>query len=176
VSSATPTGPDPRGDPGPAAGRYEGFSGLVEGVTEYAVFLLDVQGRIQSWNRGAERTEGFRRAEIIGESVARFYLPADVATGVPAEVLRRAALHGCDVTQGWRLRSDGLRFWASVVTTALYDERRGVCGYLKIVHDDTIHHAEEQKEATAIQWLHILTEACPVALLLIERPDADRAW
>jgi PAS domain S-box-containing protein len=176
TSNAPPNGRDPQGNLGPAASTHEGFAALVEGVTEYAVFLLDAQGRVLSWNRGAERTKGFPRADIVGQPIARLYMPADVAAGVPDVILRRAAQHGCDVTQGWRLRFDGSRFWAKVVTAALYDERGGVGGYLKIVNDETVHHAEEQKGATAIQWLRILTEACPVALLLVEGSDADRLW
>jgi PAS domain S-box-containing protein len=95
------------------------------------------------WNRGAEQLKARSRIEAVGRPIADFYTPEDVAAGVPAAVLQRAAERGSDFTRGWRLRGSGSRFWASVVTTALYDERGGVRGYLKIVRDETTHLAEE---------------------------------
>jgi len=153
----------------------EGFASLVESVAEYAMFALDEEGRILSWNRGGEKTKGYSGRDVIGQPIANLYLPEDRAAGVPAMVLRRAAEHGSDVAHGWRQRADGSRFWAKVVTTALYDDRGRVRGYLKIVNDETVRHAEEQKGATATQWLRILAEACPIALMMLEA-DGDQIW
>jgi PAS domain S-box-containing protein len=163
---------------GPAAhlSNRECFADVVETVAEYAVFLLDEHGRILSWNRGAEQIQGFSRQDVVGQPIARLCLPEEAEAGVPGVILQRAAERGNDVTQGWRLRLDGSRFWARVATTALYDERGCVRGFVEIVHDDTVHHAEAQKGATAMQWLRILTETCPVALVLLEGPDGSRLW
>jgi len=98
---------------GPAAGisSQEGFAPLVEAVTEYAIFLLDRDGRILSWNRGAERAQGFSRFDVVGQPIARLYLPEDAAAGVPAVILRRAAERGNDVSLGgccaWTARASG---------------------------------------------------------------------
>jgi PAS domain S-box-containing protein len=149
---------------------------MVERVTDCAVFLLDENGRVTSWNRGAERMKGVSRIEAVGQPVAHFYTPEDALAGVPAAILRHAAERGSDYTQGWRLRGDGSRFWASVVTTALYDERGGVRAYLKIVRDETELLAQERERQTAVRWLRILTDACPVALFLVEGPDHNKIW
>lgn len=154
----------------------EAFSALVASVTEYAVFLVDDRGRILSWNRGAEQAKLFPREEAIGLPIERLYLPEDVAAGVPAAVLRRAAEHGSDLTQGWRLRRDGSRIWASVVTTALYDRDGRVRGYLKIVRDETARHREEDEHEAALQRIRMLTDACPVGLLLLEGPAGHCMW
>jgi PAS domain S-box-containing protein len=155
---------------------FQSFAALVDGVMEYAVFLLDELGRVVSWNRGAERTMGHAREEIIGRPAASFFLPEDVTAGVPAAILRRAAERGNDFTQGWRLRPDGSTFWAAVHTTALYGEGGRVQGYLRIVRDETARHAEAEDRASAMHWLRILTEACPVALLMLEEGDGNRLW
>ncbi len=91
---------------------------LLEAVTDYAIFLLDADGRVVSWNEGAERIKGWRREEILGEHVARFYPPEEVA----------AARDGRVEDEGWRVRKDGSRFWAGVVITAIADEAGGCTG------------------------------------------------
>jgi PAS domain S-box-containing protein len=157
-------------------GVDDAFAALVEGVTAYAVFLLDENGRVASWNRGAQQLKGHSSVEAIGQPIERFYLPEDVADGEPATTLRRAAEHGDDLTHGWRLRRDGSRFWAADVTTALYDEHGRVRGYLKIVRDETARHAEDRESAAAMRWLSMLTENCPVGLILLEHGDGYRLW
>lgn len=91
-------------------------------------------------------------------------------------MLRRAAEQGSDFTQGWRLRQDRSRFWASVITTALYDDRRRVRGYLKIVRDESALHRGEHEREAALQWMRMLTHACPVGLLLLEAPASNCMW
>src|SRR5438309_11621088 len=96
----------------------ERFRLLVEGVRDYAIFMLDPQGRILTWNIGAERLKGYTADEIIGQHFSVFYLPEDVRSSKPARELELAA-SGKYEEEGWRVRKDGSRFWASVLITAL---------------------------------------------------------
>src|SRR6185503_9367024 len=93
----------------------ERFRLLVESMQDYAIFMLDPEGRVTSWNKGAERIKGFRHEEIIGEQIARFYTPEDQSQGLPAQALRHAAQEGWYEQEGWRVRKNGSRFWANAV-------------------------------------------------------------
>src|SRR5690606_8427380 len=93
----------------------ERFRLLVQGVTDYAIYMLDPDGRVTSWNAGAERFKGYASDEIIGEHFSRFYQPDDRAAGLPEDTLRAAIEAGRFEAEGWRVRKDGTRFWASVV-------------------------------------------------------------
>ena len=115
----------------------EHFDQLVEGVSDYAIFLLDPAGHVASWNAGAERIKGYDADEILGQHFSRFYPEEAVRSGWPEEELRRAAADGRFEDEGWRLRKDGSRFWANVVITALRDESGGPRGFLKITRDLT---------------------------------------
>src|SRR5256885_2272791 len=92
---------------------------LVESVVDYAMFMLDPNGIIVSWNAGAERIKGYAAAEIIGQSFSIFYTPEDRAAGKPAEELKTARETGRCEDEGWRVRKDGSRFWANILITAL---------------------------------------------------------
>jgi PAS domain S-box-containing protein len=107
----------------------------LEAVTDYAIFLLDPDGRVVSWNQGAERIKGWRREEMLGEHLSRFYLPEEVAAGKPARELQVAAREGRVEDEGWRLRKDGSRFWADVVITAIHDEAGVLHGFAKVTRD-----------------------------------------
>ena len=108
---------------------------LLEGVQDYAIILLDPEGRVNSWNTGAERITGYTPAEIIGHSFERFFLPADAAAGRPAEELREAMLNRRVEVRGWRVRKDGTRFWAEAVVTSLRDASGRMRGFAKVVRD-----------------------------------------
>src|SRR5690606_32118324 len=97
------------------------FQLLVEGVRDYAIYLLDVNGRISSWNSGAARFKGYSAEEIIGEHFSRFYTEPDRAQGLPDMALRTAAETGRFESEGWRVRKDGSQFWTSVMIQALHD-------------------------------------------------------
>src|SRR5437868_8497910 len=99
----------------------EQFARLVSEVRDYAVFLLDRQGNVVTWNAGAERIKGYRAEEIIGQHFSRFYPQEIVAAGKPAQELDVAATVGRFEDEGWRVRKDGSRFWANAVLTALRD-------------------------------------------------------
>ena len=109
---------------------------LVESLQDYAVYMLDPEGRVTSWNEGAERIKGFRHEEVIGQHFARFYIPEDQAKGLPVQALQYAVLNQRHEQEAWRLRSDGSRFWANVIVTALRDAAQLV-GFSVVVRDLT---------------------------------------
>ncbi|MEV0612408.1 PAS domain S-box protein [Nonomuraea sp. NPDC050404] len=110
---------------------------LVQSIRDYAIFMLDPHGVIVSWNVGAERIKGYTAEEIIGTHFSVFYPPEAVAAGIPAEGLRAASTEGRWEEEGWRVRKDGTRFWASVVITALYDDGGHLRGFGKVTRDLT---------------------------------------
>ncbi len=113
------------------------FRLLVEGVTDYALFMLDPNGIVTSWNAGAKRIKGFASGEIVGQHFARFYTERDRAAGVPARALQIAAAEGRYEAQGWRVRKNGERFWANVIIHPIWDEDHNLAGFAKITQDIT---------------------------------------
>ncbi|HEY1957231.1 MAG TPA: ATP-binding protein [Polyangiaceae bacterium] len=113
------------------------FRTIVDSVQDYAIFMLDVDGVVRTWNRGAERIKGYAAEEIVGEHFSRFYPPEDVAVGKCQTLLRRAELEGRAEDLGWRVRKDGTRFWASVIITALRKEDGRLVGFAKVTRDLT---------------------------------------
>ncbi len=113
------------------------FRLLVEGVTDYAIFMLDPQGRVANWNAGAQRIKGYRPDEIVGEHFSRFYTPEDRDAGIPKKALETARETGRYEAEGWRVRKDGTRFWASVVIDAIHDEDGKLLGFAKVTRDMT---------------------------------------
>jgi PAS domain S-box-containing protein len=134
----------------------ERFRLLVEGVQDYAIYFMDPQGVVASWNAGARRIKGYTAKEIIGQNFSRFYTPEDLKRGLPAKVLQTAREEGHYEGEGWRVRKDGSRFWSNVVVTALRDDAGNIIGFSKITRDMTEHkalmdrvqqHAEELEKA-----------------------------
>ncbi|SEB20273.1 PAS domain S-box protein [Variovorax sp. YR216] len=113
----------------------ERFRLLVEGVKDYAIFMLDPSGHIVSWNLGAQKNKGYEASEIIGKHFSVFYPPEVAARGWPEQELRLALRDGRMEDEGWRVRKDGSRFWASVVITALYDASGRHRGFAKVTRD-----------------------------------------
>jgi PAS domain S-box-containing protein len=115
----------------------EQFRLLVQGVTDYAIYMLDPQGHVNSWNAGAQRIKGYQPDEIIGQHFSRFYTPEDRETGEPAKALRAATEAGRFEKEGWRQRKDGSRFWAHVVIDAIRGDDGKIIGFAKITRDIT---------------------------------------
>ena len=113
------------------------FRILVQGVTDYAIYMLDPDGRVTNWNAGAQRIKGYAPNEIIGEHFSRFYTPEDLNAGVPKRALETARETGRYEAEGWRVRKDGTRFWASVVIDAIKDDEGKLIGFAKITRDMT---------------------------------------
>ena len=106
-------------------------------MKDHAIFMLDAEGRVQTWNAGAELIKGYTADEIVGHSISRFYTPEDAAAGRPQRLLGIAAREGRVEDAGWRVRKDGKRFWADVVITALRDASGTLLGYAKVTRDLT---------------------------------------
>jgi PAS domain S-box-containing protein len=124
------------------------FRLLVQGVTDYAIFMLSTDGRITSWNSGARRIKGYSESEILGSHFSRFYTPEDVAAGVPFRGLETARREGRFEAEGWRVRQDGSRFWAHVIIDAIH-ENGELVGFAKVTRDITERRrAAEQLEQT----------------------------
>jgi PAS domain S-box-containing protein len=118
---------------------------LVDGAKDYAIYLLDANGCVSTWNSGAERLTGYKTEEIVGKPLATFFTPEDVALGVPKGVLEKAEREGKSRYVGWRLRKDGERFWVDGTVTALRDENGKICGFSKVAHDITQQKLAEEE-------------------------------
>lgn len=120
------------------------FQLLVQSVVDYAIYMLDTEGVIRSWNAGGHRIKGYSAEEVIGQNFSRFYLPEDVAKGVPSQSLETARTKGKYEAEGWRMRKDGSRFRASVVIDPIYQAGMLV-GFAKITRDITERHEAQNK-------------------------------
>jgi PAS domain S-box-containing protein len=133
-----PTGAKPRPvGAEPHSGRGERFDLLVDQIVDYAIFLLAADGQVMTWNPGAERIKGYTAQEIIGKPYATFFTDEDRRSGKPARILAQAKAEGRFQEEGWRVRKNGTRFWASVLMTALHEEDGSLAGFAKITRDLT---------------------------------------
>jgi PAS domain S-box-containing protein len=123
----------------------ERFRLIIEGVRDYAIFMLDLSGNVATWNSGAERLQGYRAKEIIGSHFSKFYPAADVAAGTPGQELEVAAKVGKIEQDGWRVRKDGTTFWANVLITALNDRTGKLIGFVAVTRDLTERRAAERR-------------------------------
>ncbi|MGH6648896.1 PAS domain S-box protein [Aquabacterium sp.] len=123
------------------------FRILVQGVTDYAIYMISPSGEITNWNAGARRIKGFEQDEVVGTNFARFYSAEDQADGAPQRALARAAAEGRFEAEGWRMRKDGSRFWAHVVIDAIRNEHGELEGFAKVTRDITERrHAQAELE------------------------------
>src|SRR5262249_17878586 len=129
------------------------FRTVIQGVSDYAIFTLDRDGRIKNWNLGAQRVLQYNAAEASGEHFSRFYTEEDQEHGEPARALQAAGYEGKWVGEGWRLRRDESRFWASVVIEAIRDELGGVTEFVNITRDITERREAEASLARAQEQL-----------------------
>lgn len=144
----------------------ERYHRMVAEVEDYAIILLDREGHVQNWNRGAEKIKGYRDHEIIGRHFRTFYLENDRIEGLPETLLSRAAAENKATHEGWRLRKDGSRFWGSIVITALHDPHGEIIGFSKVTRDltqkkkaeDEILRMNKQLEEFAYVASHDLQE------------------
>ncbi|MGA8075002.1 MAG: sigma 54-interacting transcriptional regulator [Candidatus Acidiferrales bacterium] len=142
----------------------ERFRRLVEEVKDYAIFMLDTQGRVASWNSGAEKIKGYKADEVIGQHFSCFYPAEDIEAGKPEEELKRAAAEGRVEDEGWRIRKDGSRFWASVVITALHDKDGKPLGFTKVARDIT--EGKRAREAFLLEMSNTLASHLDIRQLL----------
>ena len=136
----------------------ERFRMLVEGVTDYAIFMLDPQGHVLTWNTGARRIKGYDATEIIGQHFSKFYPPEALHRRLPEHELRVAAAEGRFEDEGWRVRKDGTMFWANVVITALRDDSGLLRGFAKVTRDLTQRREHEEALRRSEERFRLLVE------------------
>ena len=142
--------------------EWEGelFRLLVENSKDYAIFVVDPQGRVQSWNPGAERLLGYREEEILGQPIEVFFTPEDIEQGIPQQEMRQSLEQGRGNDDRWHVRQDGSRFWSGGMMTPLWDESRNLRGFAKIMRDRTEwKRADEARQGSELRQAAILATA-----------------
>jgi PAS domain S-box-containing protein len=142
----------------------ERFRRLIAEVKDYAIFMLDTEGRVQTWNEGARQIKGYAPDEILGRHFSKFYPSEDVERGKPEEELKLATEKGRWEDEGWRIRKDGSRFWANVVITAVHDEDGKLIGYSKVTRDLT--EQKRAREAFVLEITNTLLSNLDIGKLL----------
>jgi formate hydrogenlyase transcriptional activator len=144
------------------------FRVLVESVKDYAIFRLDLEGRVRTWNEGAERMKGYTAEEILERHFSCFYTPEDCTSGKPESLLKTAAEKGQSDDEGWRLRKDGSRFWASVLITAIRNPDGTLAGFAKVTRDVTERRKTHEALRRSEEHLRLLFEFSPDAILVCD--------
>jgi PAS domain S-box-containing protein len=126
---------------------------LIEGVQDYAIFMLDPEGRITSWSSGAERITGYHEGEVIGRHLSMFYTPEDKARNWAERELELAAKEGKYEEEGWRIRKNGEKYWANIIISPLYDSDGGLRGFSKVTRDETERRKLEQMKSDFISMV-----------------------
>ena len=155
----------------------ERFRLMVESVRDYAIFMLDPDGRIATWNSGAERLKQYRADEIIGQHFSKFYPAEDLAAHKPERELEIVLRDGRVEDEGWRIRKDGSRFWALVVITAVYDHKGTLTGFAKVTRDLTERReSEEQLRASEEQFRLLIDRVEEYAIYLLDPNGRVATW
>jgi PAS domain S-box-containing protein len=153
------------------------FRLLVEGVTDYAIYMIDPSGIVVNWNAGAERLKGYKAPEIVGEHFSRFYSREDRAAGLPARVLDIATREGRYEAEGWRIRKDGSRFWALVVLDAIRDANGELIGFGKITRDISERRAAQDALRESERQFRLLVEGVlDYALYMLDPNGIVTSW
>jgi len=153
------------------------FRTLIEGVQDYAIFMLDSSGHVTTWNTGAEKLKGYAADEIIGSHFSRFYPSDAINSGWPEHELRMAEMDGRFEDEGWRIRKDGSRFWASVLITALRDSEGALIGFSKITRDLTERKQVERRLAESEEQLRLLLQGITdYAILMLDTTGVVTSW
>lgn len=150
---------------------------LVQGITDYAIYLLDMDGFIQSWNKGAELAKGYRPEEVIGTHFSRFFGPDDQLQGRPGHALVTARTTGSFEGEGWRFRKDGSRFWAHVVIDPIYDENGQHVGFAKITKDRTAaREAQQALDASERRFRYLVQGVKDYAIYMLDPNGIVSNW
>jgi diguanylate cyclase (GGDEF)-like protein/PAS domain S-box-containing protein len=147
------------------------FRILVEGVTDYALYMLHPDGRVANWNEGARRAKGYTAEEIVGEHFSRFYSAEDRKKSLPEKALQTALDQGRFEAEGWRLRKDGSRFWAHVVIEPIHDEQGTLIGFAKITRDVTAQKADRIRMQETSRRLDLALSNMTQGLCLFDQEE-----
>lgn len=150
---------------------------LIETVVDYGIFMLDPEGRVATWNSGAQKLKGYRREEILGQHFSVFYPPDAIAAGWPQEELRLARQRGRFEDEGWRIRKDGSRFWANVVITALHGADGELAGFAKITRDLTERRRHEEELRASEERFRLLVDSVrDYAIFMLDPSGMVQSW
>jgi PAS domain S-box-containing protein len=153
------------------------FRLLVEAITDYAIYMLDVNGIVTSWNPGAQRFKGYEAGEIIGQHFSRFYSEEDRQAGIPKLALATAAREGRFESEGWRVRKDGTRFWANVVIDRILDKSGRLLGFAKITRDLTERkRAEEALRQSEERFKLLVQSVTDYAIYMLDPNGRVSNW
>ncbi|GAB7189612.1 EAL domain-containing protein [Kineococcus sp. NUM-3379] len=153
------------------------FRLFVDAVREYAVFMLDAQGRVASWNAGAERIKGYRAEEVLGRHYSLFYTPEARAAGEPQQHLAAAAAAGHEQYEGWRVRADGSRFYGVAALTAVRDHEGRLRGFGKVVRDDTERRRAQQELRESEERFRLFVDAVrEYAMFVLDAQGRVASW
>jgi PAS domain S-box-containing protein len=159
------------GDSTPDARSAEMYRRLVQSVTDYAIYAIDPAGHVINWNPGAERIKGYTPEEIVGQSFTLFYTPEDLAAGRPQRLMDTAIMEGHVEDEGWRVRKDGSRFWASVALAPIRDAAGGLLGFTKVTRDLTERRAAEEAIRQSEEQFRLLVQSVKDYAILMLDPD-----
>ena len=150
---------------------------LVEGVSDYAIYMLDPSGQVSSWNRGAQRFKGYTAEEIIGRHFSLFYTPEERAAGRPAKALQRSDTEGRYEDRGWRVRKDGSRFWAHVIIDPIREDDGELLGFAKITRDISGTYAQEKALRESEQRFRLLVSCVTdYAIYMLDLNGLVSSW
>jgi PAS domain S-box-containing protein len=151
----------------------ERYHNMITEVKDYAIFLLDTEGNIQSWNKGAERIKGYKEREILGKNFRIFYTPEQLEQKIPEKLLGKAIKEGSATHEGWRVRKDGTRFWGSVTITSLHDKKKRIIGFSKVTRDLTERKNAEDALSELAKELALKNKELEQKNIILERTNAE---
>ncbi|KAA9331765.1 sensor histidine kinase [Adhaeribacter soli] len=150
---------------------------MVEEVEDYAILLLDAEGNIENWNKGAERIKGYKASEIIGKNFRTFYMPEDQASGLPQRLLELARQNGKASHEGWRVKKNGEKFWGNILLTAIHDDDGSIIGFTKVTRDLTEKKLTEENLRRSEERYHkMISEIQDYAILLMDLEGKVENW
>ena len=150
---------------------------LINSITDYAIYMIDLDGRVASWNSGATRLKGYSAEEIIGQPFAKFFIPEDQAREFPQRALAAAARTGRFESEGWRVRADGSQFWALAVINSVHDHDGKLIGFAKVTRDMTERQLEQGRLLESErQFRHLVESVTDYAIFRLDKEGLVATW